>query len=181
MTMTDRTPIALGPIETRDETSDTDHAIEVQRSTMWSDHRQTLDSGLTPREAAMQLPFITTDPDRSGESAIDQFRMLADFQDVIDSAADAGLIDDEGAVVFHRQLIAWSRAATTNDVERTPEAIIAAAEARAADIVEDARAAASAEIAQVRSLTIAECDEILAAARAAAARLVDDAMVHALA
>lgn len=122
----------------------------------------------------MQLPQDT-------EPAVDAFRVLADFQDVIDSAADAGLIDDEAAVVFHRQLIAWTRGDSALPADAAAEAIISAAQRRASEIIEDAQDAAAREVAQVRSLTIAECDEILAAARASAARVVDEAVANALA
>lgn len=159
--------------------------LDTSASTLTADHHPSRSDRATIEDSPMQLPLHTTDTGPAVEapavtSAVDAFRMLADFQDVIDSAADAGLIDDEAAVVFHRQLIAWSRASASSAAPSSTDTVIAAAELRAADILDDAREAAEAEVAQIRSLTLTECDEILAAARAAAARLVDDAMATAL-
>lgn len=179
MTAIKYSPIPLPPV--RDHVATT---LSAQASPTMGNGHVSAPRALSPREVAMQLPIINADSAAPDGSSIDQFRLLADFQDVIDSAADAGLIDDEAAVVFHRQLIAWSRLSidrgTTSDAPRMPDAVITAAEAQAIDIIEDARAAAATEVAQVRSLTLTECDEILAAARAAAARIIDDAMVTAM-
>lgn len=126
-----------------------------------------------PLEDLMKLPFLSAVRDEPTAEVDDDygdfmaapepFRILADFQDVIDSAADAGLIDDEAAVVFHRQLIAWSRG-TGGSKGESPDAALDAARAEAAAIIERAQA----EVAEIRKLTLEECDNILDAARAAA-------------
>lgn len=149
-------------------------AYAMSTNTMSEHHGSPPEDRALTEDSPMQLPQLS-------EPAVDAFRVLADFQDVIDSAADAGLIDDEAAVVFHRQLIAWTRGDSARPADVAAQTIVAAAQLRASEIIEDAQEAAAREVAQVRSLTIAECDEILAAARAAAARLVDDAMAAALA